>query len=184
MDCSYLRFLLDNKRSAALRARLGNGHVWGCEVTVRIARAAIEDARTPAAAFSGAAAADKFALIALGTFDPQSDGARVLALRIAGAADEFAEAAMLLYQAVPAKSALFVEWLIGLVCDASALDKAARGFAIGIALAGEESAEAAALDNHFLAAIIAILNLGLTGVRRKLWREILDEIAVGITRAA
>src|SRR5580704_724676 len=184
VDCADLCFLLDDERRAALGARFGEGHVRRREIAIGIARAAVEDAGTAATAFSGAAAADEFALHALGTLDAHGDRARVFALRIAGAADEFAEAAVFFDQAVAAERALFIEQLVRLVRYASALDQAPRGLAVRIALASQENTETAALDGHFLAAIVAILDFGFARVRGKLGREVLNEIAIGITRAA
>src|SRR5207245_10618692 len=66
-----------------------------------------------------------------------------------------------------------------------AVDAAACGLAVRVAGAGQERAEAAALDGHLLAAIIAILGLRFaSGLLGSLRREILNEIAFGITRAA
>src|SRR6267378_7754806 len=148
--------LLDDEWRAALRAGLRDGHVRGGEIAIRIARAAVENARASATALAGAAPADEFAFIALRAFNAHGDWPRVLALRIAGAADELAEAAVFFHEAVAAKSALFVQRLIGLVRDARTLHQPACSLAIGVTHASEERAEAAALDGHFLAAIVTI----------------------------
>src|SRR5580700_3740818 len=121
-DGANLGSLFNDKWRATLGARLGQGHVWRREIAIGIARAAVEDARTAATAFSGAAAADEFAILALGTLDAHGDRARVLALRIAGAADEFAETAVLFDQTIAAERALFIEQLIRLMRHASACD--------------------------------------------------------------
>src|SRR6267143_2965058 len=107
--------LLDDERRAALRAGLRDGHVRGGEIAIRVARAAVENARASAATLAGAATPDELAFIALRAFDAHGDGPRVLALRIAGAADEFAEAAVFFHETVAAKRALFLHWLVGLV---------------------------------------------------------------------
>src|SRR6185295_18779522 len=58
------------------------------------------------------------------------------------------------------------------------------GFAIGIAGAGQEGAKTAALDGHFLAAILAIFGGSFGIALGDFRRKVLDEIAFGITRAA
>src|ERR1700674_2279318 len=110
--------LLDDERRPALWTRLRNGHVRRRKIAIRIARAAVENARASATALASAAPADEFAFIALRALDAHGDWPRVLALRIAGAADELAEAAMLFHEAVAAKRALFLQRLVGLVRDA------------------------------------------------------------------
>src|SRR5438445_145568 len=175
----------DDERRATLRARLGNGHVRRGEIAIRITGATIEDARAASAALTGAAAAHEFTFIAFWTFDAQGDRARVLAFRVAGAADEFAEAAVFFHQPIAAERAFFIERLIRLMCDARALDEAARGPAVREAGAGEKGAEAATLDGHLLAAIVAIFGFGFAaGLFGSLRRKVLDEIAIGIARAA
>ena len=92
---------------------------------------------------------------------------------------------MFFHQPVTAERAFFIERLIWLMRDARALDETARSLAVRVTSASEESAKPAALDGHLLAAIVAILGLGLAaGLFRSLGREILNEIAFGITRAA
>src|SRR5579859_3905766 len=184
MNGANFCFLLHDKTRAAFRARFRDGHVGRRKIAIGIARAAIENSRPPAAAFTGAAAADEFSITTLRTFNTQSDRPRIFALRIAGAADEFAEAAMLLDESVAAESALFVERLVRLPRDARALDETPRGLAIRIALAREKNSEAAALDGHLLAAIVAIFDFWLAGIGGELGRKILDEIAIGIAGTA
>src|SRR6266481_3505467 len=94
VDGADLGPLLDDERRAALRARLGDGHVRGSEIAIRITGTTVENTRASAAAFAGAAAADEFPFVALRAFDAHGDRPRVLALRIAGASDELAEAAV------------------------------------------------------------------------------------------
>src|SRR5450631_3153955 len=106
--------LLHDERRAALGARFGDGHVRRGEIAIRITRTAVENARTAASTFSCAAAAHKFALVALGTLDAHGDRPRVFALGITGAADKFAEASVLFYQPGIAQRALFVQRLVGL----------------------------------------------------------------------
>src|SRR5450631_1476015 len=69
--------LLYDERRAALGARFRDGHVRRSEIAIRITRTTIENTRPAASAFSGAAAAYKFALVALGTFDAHRNGPRV-----------------------------------------------------------------------------------------------------------
>src|SRR6266403_1233621 len=177
--------LLDDERRPALWTRLGDGHVRRRKIAIRIARAAVKNARASAATLAGTAAADELAFIALRAFDAHGDGPRVLALRIAGAADELAEAAVFFHETVAAKRALFVQGLVGLVRDARALNQTAGGLAIRVTRASEERAEAAALNGHLLAAIVAIFGFGFAaGFFRKFRRKVLNEIAVGIPRAA
>src|SRR6266571_2540264 len=178
------RELLRVALRAAPRAGFGDGHVGGGEVAIRVARAAIENARASTAAFPGAAAADKFAFLAFRARDAHGDGSRVLALRVGRATDEFAEASVLFHQPAAARGALLVERFIRLVRDTRPLHQAARRLAVGIARASQEGAESPALDGHFLPAVVAILDLvGVPGVGLHR-REILNEVAVGIARAA
>src|SRR5258707_15872925 len=152
---------------------------------MRVSRAAVEGPRAPSAAFRGAAAAHKFAFVAFRTFDAHGDRARVFALRITGAADEFAEAAVFLHQAVAAERTFFIQRLIRLMCDARALDKAAGGLAVGVTGASKKGAEAPALDGHLLAAIVAILGFRLAALLfRSFCGKVLNEIAFGIPRKA
>src|SRR5690242_10762732 len=181
-----LGFFLDDEWRAAFGTGLGDRHVRRGEIAVGIARTAVKDARASSAAASGAAAANKLALVALGAFDAQGDGARVLALGVGGAADKFAEAAVLFYETAAAIGAFFVEGFVGLAGDAGAFDEAAGGLAIRIAGAGQECAETAALDGHFAAAVFAIFGFafGVGGVFAKFGRKVLDKIAIGITGTA
>src|ERR1700746_645529 len=105
---SDLGLLLNDKRSAALRARLGQRHVRRRVIAIRISRAPIKNARAPASAFTGASALDEFPFIAFRALDAHRDRPRVLALRIPGAADELPEASALLHQVVAAQRALFL----------------------------------------------------------------------------
>ena len=61
-------------------------------------------------------------------------------------------------EAVAAERALFVEQFIGLHGFARALDKAAGGLAIRIGGASQKRPEPARLDDHFFAAVVAILD--------------------------
>ena len=154
--------LFDDEGRVALRARLGDGHVRSGEIAIGVARATVENARAAAATFSGAAALHKFAITALRAFDAHGDGASVFALGIVGTADEVAVAAVFFDEVnFAAKLGTFRRVASsGWQGDAGAFDKAAGGFAIGVAGAGQENAEAAALDGHFLAAIVAVFNFG------------------------
>src|SRR5258708_2112936 len=160
VDGADLGALLDDERRAALRARFGDGHVGRCEIAIRVTRAAVKHSWAATTALSGAATAHEFTFVAFRAFNAHGDRARVLALRVSGAADEFAEAAAFLHEIIAAQGTQFGERLIGLVRDARALDEAARGLAVRVTGAGEEGAEAAALDGHLLAAIVAILGFG------------------------
>src|SRR5262249_26878069 len=71
----------------------------------------------------------------------------------------------------------------GLMRDARARHQTPRGLAVWIAAARQERAEAPALEQHFLSAILAILGLAL-GVIAQFRRHVLDEIAIRIARAA
>ncbi len=185
MDGADLGPLLDDERRAALRARLRDRHVRGGEIAIRVTGTTVENTRASAAAFAGAAAADEFSFVALRAFDAHGYGPRVLALRIAGASDEFTEAAVFFHQPIAAERAFLIQRLIRLVRNARALNQAARRLAVRITGAGEERAEAPALDSHLLAAIVAILCLGFaTGLFGRLRREVLNEITFGIARAA
>src|SRR5947207_653302 len=148
-------------------------------------RAAVKNARASASAFAGASAAHEFAFVAFRAFDAHGDRPRVFALRVAGAADKFAEAAVLFHQSVAAERAFLIELFIRLMRDASALDKTPRSLAVRITGASEKRAKAAALDGHLLAAIVAVLGLGFpASLFRSLRGEVLNEIAFGIARAA
>ena len=122
--------------------------------------------------------------MALRAFDAHRDRPRVFALRVGGAADEFAEAPVLFHQAIAASGALLVERLIRLMRDARPLHQAPRGLAIRIAGASQKRAKAPALDSHFLAAIIAIVSLVLVAGVGLNGRKVFDEVALGIARAA
>src|SRR5712664_3915107 len=148
--------LLDDERRPALWTRLGDGHVRRRKSAIRIARAAVKNARASTAT-----------------------------LACTAAADELDEAAVFFHETVAAERALFVQRLIGLVRDARALNQTAGGPAIRVTRASEERAEAAALNGHLLAAIVAIFGFGFAaGFFRKFRRKVLNEIAVGIPRAA
>src|ERR1700704_2908308 len=153
-------------------------------IAVRISRAPVENARTSSPALARAAPPHKFAFIALRAFDAHGDRPRVLALRVARATDELAEAPTLLDQVVAAQRALFFERLVRLMRNARSLHQPPRGFAIRVTGASHECAKAPALDGHFLAAVFAILGLAFTAIIRKLRRHVLNKIAIRIPRAA
>src|SRR5271170_3009268 len=167
VDSADLRFLFHDERSPALRAWLSDRHIRRGETAIGIARAAVEDAETSAAAFAHAAALHEFAFVALRAFDAHGDRARIFALWVAGAANELTEAAVLFHQAVAVERTLLIERFIRLVRNTCAGDKAARGFAIGIASTSEKRAKPATLQGHFLAAVLAIFDL-VFGVFRNL----------------
>src|SRR5882762_39547 len=109
-DSAHLTTLLDDEWSPALRARLGNWQMWRREIARGILVAAVED--TPAA-FLGHAF-DQLTGLALQTLNAESLRADELALRVGGAADEFAILSVLLDQLRIALGTFFVEQLIGL----------------------------------------------------------------------
>src|SRR5262249_50715682 len=112
------------------------------------------------------------------------DRAGVLALRVAGAADEFAESSVLFQQAIPALWTFFVERFVRLVRDSCASHQTPCCLAIRIARAGQKRAKPPAFDGHFLATILAIFGLAFAVcVVRLFSRQILDKVALGITRA-
>src|SRR5258708_38197863 len=131
-----------------------------------------------AAATSSAAAPDKVAFVAFRAFDAHGDWPGVLALRISLATDKFAEAAVFFHQVGFAGRALFVQRLIRLPRDARAFHQAPGGLAIRIAGAGQENTEAAALDGHFLAAIIAIFDFAVGFAAPQLRRKGLNKITI------
>src|SRR5580704_12849936 len=143
-----LAALLDDERSAALRAWLVERLVRRSVIAIGIAAAAEE--YSAASAPFGCTAADKFALVALRALDTKRDGARVFAFGIIFTTDEIAEAALTL------EKLAFVEGDVRLARGTRSTDQATRGFAVRVAGTGEEHAEAAPLDGHFLATIIAI----------------------------
>src|ERR1700680_396177 len=117
--------------------------------------------------------------------NPQRLGADEFAFRIGRAADKFAISPGAANQLRAAIGAFLLERLVRLACNTGSLDQAPRGFAIGIALAGQKYSESSALDGHFLAAIVAILDLRFSaGFCREFRREVLNEIAVRIARTA
>src|SRR5439155_2876189 len=95
-------------------ARLRDRHVRRGKVAIGIPRAAVENSRTASPAFAGAPAAHKLPFIAFRAFDSHGDRARVLALRITGAPDEFTEAPVFFHQTVAAKRAFLVQRFIRL----------------------------------------------------------------------
>ena len=102
-----------------------------------IAAAAVENAAAPAS--SRGAAADEFAFVALRALDAQRDRARVLALRIFLAADEFAEAAVPPQQLpLPHVGHFSSSGTSGCVRFLRACHQPPRGLAIRIAGAREE----------------------------------------------
>ena len=144
--------LLDQERRAAVRALLRHRPVPEREVAVRIVGAAEEHA-----------AAARLALDDVAAVFRAEDAGRlllhVLAGRIVAARRELAEPALLEHEVRLALRALLVEDLIRLGGGQPLLgrDDLPRRLALGIAGAGEELAEAAALERHRLAAVLARL---------------------------
>jgi len=178
-----LSALLHDEGRAALGTRFVNRLVRRGEIAIRIAAAAIENAAGAAAARNSAPY--KFTFIAFRALDSQRDGSRVFALWIIRATDEIAEAARPAQELRIVQRAFFIERNIRLARDACAFHQSSRGFTIGITFAREKHAEAPALNHHFLAAIVAVLDLGLAiRFRGKLGRQVLDVIAIRVTVAA
>src|SRR3981081_3807110 len=65
--------LLDGERRAALRAGLGDGHVWRRKIAIRVARATVENAWASPATLAGAAATNELAFIQLPAFAVHGD---------------------------------------------------------------------------------------------------------------
>src|SRR4029078_9796348 len=160
-------------------ALLGDGTVPQREVAVRIVGAAEEDL-----------AAARLALDDLAAVLRAEDAGRllldVLAGRIAAARRELAEPALLDDQVRAALRALLVEDLVRLGGGDSLLggDDLPRRLALGIAGAGEGLADAAALDRHRLAAVLARLLERLRSFGRGLRRlQLAGVLALGIAAA-
>src|SRR5271155_3879790 len=182
-EISLFGVFFNDEWGGAFRARLVERLVRRGEIAIGIAAAAVENAAGAASARN--AAAHKFAFVALRALDAERDGPRVLALRIIRAADEIAEAALAAQQLRVVQRAFFIERNIGLARDARPAHQTARGFAIRVALAREKHAEAPALDDHFLAAIIAIFDFGdAVRFRGQLGRKVFDVVAIGVAIAA
>src|SRR5713226_613544 len=179
---AFLAALLDDEWRAALGARLGDGLVGGGEVALGIAVAAVEDA---AAALLGHAL-DQFPGAALRAGDAQGLRADVSALGVAGAADELSIAPVLFDKLRATVRTLLIERLVGLAGLARSVDQPARGLTFRVTGAGQERPEAAALDGHFFAAVVAILDgaFALAFLTAKLRRKVFDVIAFRITGAA
>ena len=174
--------LLDDEWSAALRAWLVERLVRRSVIAIGITAAAVE--YSAASAPFGCTAADKFAFVALRALDTKRDGARVFAFGIIFTTDEIAEAALTLEKLAFVEGAFLIEADIRLARGTCSTDQATRGFAVRVAGTRQEHAEAAPLDGHFLATIIAILDFHFAIVGGKFRRKILDEIAIGIAIAA
>ena len=162
-----LRGLLDEERRAARGTLLQDRAVPQHEIAVGIIRAAEERlaalrlALDDLAALVGVLRARQARRLVLD----------VLALGIFRAGGELAEAPLLDDQIRSAPRALLVENLVRLRRLEPALlgrDQLARRLALGIARAGEELAEAAALDGHRLAAVLARLDFLLAALRLRL----------------
>jgi len=97
------------------------------------------------------------ALFAKRTLDPDEILLHVLAVRIAAAGGELAEAAVTDHHVAPALGAEFIERD---VWNFFALVETTGSFAIGIAGASHELAEAPPLQDHHATAVLAIFFLG------------------------
>src|SRR3984885_8562478 len=158
-EVSLLGTLLDDKRSSALRARLGNGLMRSREVAIRVAAATVEDPSPPTAL--RCPAPDKFPFVALWAFNAQCDWPRVFALRIVLAADEIAKPTRATQQHATVGGAFFIQNHVGLQRLLGACRQTPRRFAIRVSGARKKRPEAPALDGHFLPAIVAVNDAAL-----------------------
>src|SRR3984885_3209535 len=181
-EVAGLRALFDDERSTALRARFIERLVRRSVITIRISAAAVKNP-TPPTPF-GRATANEFTFSAFRAFDSQGDGPGVLALGIIFATDEITEAALGAKGLAFVGGAFFVQLYVRLARGPCAAHQTASGLAIRIAGTRKEHAKAAALDGHFLTAVIAIFDFHFAVVRGELGRKILYEIAIGIAIAA
>src|SRR5450756_33749 len=145
--------LLHHIRAAALGTLLGHGLAPGDESAVGVAVAAVKRL-----ALLGAAL-DDLALRALRAFDPDGLLLDVLAGGIIAACGELAEPAVLHDQVALALRALLIKGLILLLRAADLFG----GLAIGVSGAGQEGAEAALLEDHGAAAVLAVFLFALLG---------------------
>src|ERR1700723_2806549 len=181
-EISLFGALLDDKRSSALRARLGNGLMRRREVAIRVAAATVENP-PPTTALRGPAP-DKFPLVALRAFDAQRDWPRVFALRIVLAADEIAKATRAAQQYTTVGGTLFIQNHVGLQRLLGAGRQTPGRLAIRVARTRKERPEASALDGHFLPAIVAVNDAALAfAVRASRLSDVADEIALRIAGA-
>ncbi len=157
-----LQILLDQVAAAALRTLLGNRFAPSDEVALGVAIAAVE---SPAAL---RAALHNFALRAVRARDANGLLLNVLAFRVIAAGDKLAVASKLLHQVALALRAFLFERNIFALLAADLFGR----LAIGVTGAGEELPEAALLQNHGPAAVLAVLllvllaDLGLFAVRQ------------------
>src|SRR5215467_2228936 len=129
----------------ALRARLGHRPGPRRELAVGIPVARVEGLAAPAPPFHELASAAR-----LGTGDAKSDGLGRLALRIARASDELAEATVLDDHGLAACRTRLVRHLVGRLLTAA---QVLGVLAVGIARAREELAETPPLLQHGLATL-------------------------------
>src|SRR5688572_5011913 len=143
---------LDQERRAAARAGLGDRQVPGHEVALRlgVVRAAVEGLAAPRPLGREVAAA---ALLGAGDADRHRLGP--LALRVARAGEELAEAAALHQHLGATDVALLVGGLLldDLERAVGEAQELLRVLALGVVLAREERAVAAPLDDHRAAAL-------------------------------
>src|SRR5258705_13010684 len=132
---SALGHALREERRSALRAGLGDRSRPGDELALGILVAGVEGLAALAPPLHELAAAPR-----LGARDAEGDGLGGLALRIARARDELAEAAVLDHHGLRAGRARFVGELVGRLLPAA---QVLGVLAVGIAGAREELAEAA-----------------------------------------
>src|SRR5882724_12609325 len=149
---SALGHALREEGRSALRAGLGDRSRPGDEFALGVLVARVERLAALASPFHELAPA-----AGLGAHDAEGDGLGGLALGIAGARDELAEATMLDHPGLRAGRARFVGELVGGLLPAA---EVFRVLAVGIAGAREELAEATPLLDHGLAAI----RTGLAGL--------------------
>src|ERR1700683_1796212 len=173
------REFLHNELCPAVWARLGNRLVGRGEIAFRVAVTSEENALP----FSGHAL-HEFALFALWARNAERLRTNVFALRVSRAADKFAVTSLPLDERGAALGTLFVQRLVGLARLARSLHQAPGGLAIWVPRAGQERAEAPALDGHFAAAFRTRFRPGaVAGVAAKFRRKIARVIAIRIAVA-
>src|SRR5271155_1106782 len=123
----------------AIRTFLGNGLGGGCELTLGIISASVECVALAGAFF------DQFALFAFRALHADEILLHIFAFGISAARSELAITAVPQYQVALAQRASLIERNVG---HFLALIEPPRRLAIGIAGAGHELAEAAALQDH------------------------------------
>ena len=155
--CAQLGTFFYHERRAALRARLRNRLVRRSKVAIGVAAAAVEDPACGPASFGGAAANATRPSLHLGHLMPSVIGRVYLHFGYFSQPMKSPKRPARRNNSPPQVGAFFAKRHIGRLGFLGAGHQAARSLAIWISGAGKEGAEAAALDDHFLAAVVAIL---------------------------